>query len=91
MGARSNCAADLPNQAGSRTATHLPSHSQELADQRAAEEAAKRAAPVPLGARLMLLVLAALYLLFAYRIDEARVVRRRLCWLCCRWLLCGVN
>lgn len=45
-------------------------HLQTLAEEKAAEEAAKRAAPVPLAGRLLLLVLALLYVLFAYRIEQ---------------------
>ncbi|PRW60803.1 Squalene synthase isoform A [Chlorella sorokiniana] len=45
---------------------------QAVADEKAAAEAAKRAAPVPLAGRLLLLVLALLYVLFAYRIEQVR-------------------
>ena len=43
---------------------------QAVAEEKAAEEAAKRAAPVPLAGRLLLLALALLYVLFAYRIEQ---------------------
>ena len=63
---------------------------QAVAEEKAAEEAAKRAAPVPLAGRLLLLVLALLYVLFAFRIEQvgvscpARVVQCCLCfWVDC--------
>lgn len=43
---------------------------QAVAEEKAAAEAAKRAAPVPLAGRLLLLVLALLYVLFAFRIEQ---------------------
>ena len=49
---------------------------QAVAEEKAAEEAAKRAAPVPLAGRLLLLVLAVLYVVFAYRIKEVSQEKR---------------
>lgn len=58
-------------------------HLQTLAEEKAAEEAAKRAAPVPLAGRLLLLVLALLYVLFAYRIEQVGWARDMVTY----WLL----
>ncbi len=49
---------------------------QAVAEEKAAEEAAKRAAPVPLAGRLLLLVLAVLYVVFAYHIKEVSQEKR---------------
>lgn len=45
---------------------------QELAEAKQAEEKAAKAAPLPLGARLMLLLLASLYALYAWHIEAVR-------------------
>ena len=46
-----------------------PHPPQAAAEAKAAEELAVRTTPVPPGARLMMAVMAVLYVLYAYRID----------------------